>query len=255
MPGLFIYGFAMDTCAETTELKRDHKVIAVIPAAGLGQRMGSATHKQYLKLRGIPVLVHCLKTFAAHPQIDEIIIVAPAEQMDFCRWDIVHTYNIDKVSALVRGGAERQDSVRNGVRACLCSADDIILIHDGVRPLVDAETITAVINGVREHGACIVGVPLKDTVKVVQDGVIHSTLQRSGLWAAQTPQGFRCSLIATAHEQALARGFSATDDASVLEWYGHPVAVIEGRYANLKITTPEDLVLAQALLEQRDRGK
>lgn len=243
----------MKTTAETAAAKRDHKVIALIPAAGLGQRMGSTTQKQYLNLGGLPILVHCLRTFAAHPQIDEIIIIIPEEQMDFCRWDIVHAYNIEKVSALVRGGAQRQDSVRNGVRACQCSADDIILIHDGVRPLVEPETITAVIHGVRAHDACIAGVPLKDTVKVVQDGIIHSTPQRSGLWAAQTPQGFRCRLIATAHEQALARGFSATDDASVLEWYGHPVTVVEGSYANLKITTPEDLVLAQALLEQRER--
>jgi len=255
VPGLFIFGLGMKPNAITAEFERDHKVIAVIPAAGLGQRMGSTTHKQYLKLRGIPILVHCLRTFAAHPQIDEIIIVAPEEQIDFCRWDIVHAYNIDKVSALVRGGAQRQDSVRNGVRACQCSADDIILIHDGVRPLIEAETITAVIDGVRKHNACIVGVPLKDTVKVVQDGIIHSTLQRSGLWAAQTPQGFRCRLIAAAHEQALAGGFNATDDASVLEWLGHPVVMLEGSYANLKITTPEDLVLAQALLEQRERNK
>ncbi len=252
-PGLLIFGLTMRLYADITASKRDQKIIAVIPAAGLGQRMGSTTHKQYLKLHRVPILVHCLRTFSAHPEIDEIIIVVPEEQMYFCRWDIVHEYNIDKVSSLVRGGAERQDSVRNGVRACKCSADDIILIHDGVRPLIEPETISAVINGVREHGACIAGVPLKDTVKVVQDGIIHSTPQRSGLWAAQTPQGFRCSLIATAHEEALANGFNATDDASVLEWYGHPVAMVEGSYANLKITTPEDLVLALALLEQREK--
>lgn len=110
------------------------RVIAIIPAAGLGQRMGSSTHKQYLCLNDIPILAHCLKTFAAHPAIDEIIIVTPPDQLDFCRWDIVHAYDIDKVSTLVRGGTQRQDSVRNGLRACQCSADDIILIHDGVRP-------------------------------------------------------------------------------------------------------------------------
>lgn len=228
------------------------RVVVIIPAAGLGQRMGTSTHKQYLHLGESPILVHCLQTFAAHPAIDEIIIVTPEDQLDFCRWDIVHAYSIDKVCALVRGGEQRQDSVRNGLRACQCSADDIILIHDGVRPLVDAETIDAVIAGTQEHGACIAGVPIKDTLKVVQNGIIESTPERNGLWAAQTPQGFRCNLIMNAHEQALAHGFSATDDASVLEWYGQPVSIIEGSYANLKITTPEDLILAQALMHERN---
>lgn len=233
----------------------ESKVIAIIPAAGLGRRMGTSTHKQYLCLDEVPILAHSLRTFAAHPAIDEIIIVIPEDQLDFCRWDIVHAYNIDKVSALVRGGAERQDSVRNGLRACQCSADDIILIHDGVRPLVDTKTIDAVIAGVQKNGACIAAVPVKDTLKTVQNGMVESTPARSSLWAAQTPQGFRCNLILTAHEQALAQGFSGTDDASVLEWYGHPVAVVEGSYANLKITTPEDLLLAQALLRERNNTK
>lgn len=217
--------------------------------------MSSPTHKQYLCLDEIPILVHCLQSFASHPAVDEIIIVAPAEQLDFCRWDIVHAYSIDKVSAVVRGGAQRQDSVRNGLRACQCSADDIILIHDGVRPLVDPQTIDRVIAGVLEHDACIAAVPAKDTLKVVRDGLIESTPERSSMWAAQTPQGFRCNLIVNAHEQALAHGFSATDDASVLEWYGHTVAITEGSYTNLKITTPEDLVLAQVLLNQRNMQK
>jgi 2-C-methyl-D-erythritol 4-phosphate cytidylyltransferase len=230
----------------------ENRVIAIIPAAGLGRRMRSSTHKQYLCLNEVPILVHCLRTFATHPAIDEIIIVTPADQLDFCRWDIVHAYSIDKVSALVLGGAQRQDSVRNGLRACQCSANDIILIHDGVRPLVDPETIDAVIAGVQEHDACITAVPVKDTLKTVHDGLIESTPERSSMWAAQTPQGFRCNHIASAHEQALAHGFSATDDASVLEWYGHPVAVVEGSYTNLKITTPEDLILAQALLNERN---
>ncbi|MCA1796251.1 MAG: 2-C-methyl-D-erythritol 4-phosphate cytidylyltransferase [Desulfuromonadaceae bacterium] len=230
----------------------DSKVVVIIPAAGLGQRMGVSTHKQYLCLDGVPILAHCLRTFAAHPAIDEIIIVTHADQLDFCRWDIIHAYDIDKVSTLARGGAQRQDSVRNGLRACQCSADDIILIHDGVRPLVEPETIDAVIAGVQEHDACIAAVPVKDTLKAVQDGKIESTPERSRMWAAQTPQGFRCNLIVNAHEQALAHGFSATDDASVLEWYGHPVAVVEGSYANLKITTPEDLTLAQAILRERN---
>jgi 2-C-methyl-D-erythritol 4-phosphate cytidylyltransferase len=251
----FLYGTHMQTTPTSRNTHNKSRVTVIIPAAGLGQRMGSPTHKQYLLLDNIPILVHCLKTFASHPGIDEIIIVAPADQLDFCRWDIVHAYNIDKVCALVRGGAQRQDSVRNGLRACQCSADDIILIHDGVRPLISTETIDAVISGVQEHGACIAAVPVKDTLKSVRDGLIESTPERSCMWAAQTPQGFRCNLIVNAHEQALAHGFSATDDASVLEWYGHPVAIAEGSYTNLKITTPEDLILAQALLNEGDIKK
>jgi len=239
----------------THTFSRPGKVVAIIPAAGMGRRMNNTIHKQYLSLGNMPLLVHCLRTFAAHPAIDEIIIVAPEDQLDFCRWDIVHAYNIDKVCAVVRGGNERQDSVRNGLRACQCSAEDIILIHDGVRPLIEAETIDAVIAGVAEHDACIAALPVKDTIKEVHDGVIRSTPQRSNLWAAQTPQGFRCNLIVNAHEQALAHGFSATDDASVLEWLGHEVAVVEGSYANLKITTPEDLILAQALFNTREENK
>lgn len=248
----FLYGTDMQPTSVPRNNTCEHRVVAIIPAAGLGQRMGSSTHKQYLPLDETPILVHSLRTFAAHPAIDEIIIVTPADQLDFCRWDIVHAYSIDKVCAVVRGGAQRQDSVRNGLRACQCSADDIILIHDGVRPLVDAKTIDAVIAGVQEHGACIAAVPVKDTLKTVHNGMVKSTPERSNLWAAQTPQGFKCNLIANAHEQALAHGFSATDDASVLEWYGHPVAIAEGSHANLKITTPEDLILAQALLHERN---
>jgi len=251
----FLYGTDMQPNSVSCNNTSECRVVAIIPAAGLGRRMGNRTHKQYLYLNEVPILVHCLRTFAAHPAIDEIIIVTPEDQLDFCRWDIVHAYSIDKVRALVRGGAQRQDSVRNGLRACQCSADDIILIHDGVRPLVDAKTIDAVIAGVQEHGACIAAVPVKDTLKTVRNGMIESTPERSNLWAAQTPQGFRCNLIANAHEQALAHKFSATDDASVLEWHGHPVAIVEGSYANLKITTPEDLILAQALLEQRNMQK
>lgn len=240
---------------DTHTFSRPGKVVAIIPAAGMGRRMNNAIQKQYLSLGNMPLLVHCLHTFAAHPAIDEIIIVTPEDQLDFCRWDIVHAYNIDKVCAVVRGGNERQDSVRNGLRACQCSAEDIILIHDGVRPLIETETIDAVIAGVAEHGACIAAVPMKDTIKEVHDGIIRSTPQRSNLWAAQTPQGFRCNLIVNAHEQALAHGFSATDDASILEWLGHEVAVVEGSYTNFKITTPEDLILAQALLNTREENK
>ena len=252
-PGLFLYGFLhMQTKPHSSTAPEPGKIVAIIPAAGLGRRMGGSVSKQYLCLDGIPILVHCLRVFASHPAIAEIIIVTSADQLDFCRHDIVHAYNIDKVKAVVCGGAQRQDSVRAGLRACNCHAYDLVLIHDGVRPLVQAQTIDRVIAGTRQSGACIAGVPLKDTVKIVADGIIQTTPERSSLWAAQTPQGFRYGLIRDAHEHAFTHGIEGTDDASLVECCQQPVHVVEGMYSNLKITTPEDMVLAQALLHNRE---
>jgi len=223
-------------------------ITALIPAAGAGRRMAANVNKQYLELAGRPVLAHTLAVFEHHPAIDRIVIVAPAEELAFCRNDIVAPGGFSKVTSIVAGGAERQDSVRNGLRACACADDDLVLIHDGARPLLDADIIDAAIAAAREHGACLAAVPVKDTVKRVESNRVIDTPERGALWLAQTPQAFRYGLIAAAHERALVDGYAATDDAQLAEHYGHPVLVVPGSYRNLKITTPDDLPVAATLL-------
>ncbi len=223
-------------------------VHVLIPAAGAGRRMGGDVNKQYLLLAGRPILAQTISRFENHPKISDIILVAPVEAMAYCREDIVGANGFAKVSQVVAGGKERQDSVRNGLRACPAAADDIVLIHDGVRPLLSAGLIDEVIATAAGQGAALVAVPAKDTIKVVVDGKVQQTPDRSTLWQAQTPQAFRYDLIATAHEKAYKEGYQATDDAQLAEWAGQPVAIVEGDYRNLKITTPEDLLLAESFI-------
>lgn len=223
----------------------------MIPAAGLGRRMGGAVSKQYLSLHGRPILSHTIAIFDAHPRIDHIYVIAPAEQIEFCHAQCIAPYAFTKVRSIVSGGRERQDSVRNGLDACGAQPDDTIIIHDGVRPLFPAEQIDAVLAEVTRSGACVVGVPVKDTIKQVHDRLISATPQRALLWAAHTPQAFRYELIAAAHHQAKQGNYSGTDDASLLEWQGIGVTMLEGSYRNIKITTPEDLLIAQALTDNQ----
>ncbi len=225
-------------------------VIVLIPAAGMGRRMQASLNKQYLSLNDRPILAHTLTLFDDHPRVDHIYIISPADEIPFCRSEVVQRFGFRKVREVVAGGAERQDSVRNGLRACKAGADDVVLIHDGVRPFFPPELLDAVIDTAAHVGGCVVGVPVKDTIKEVEDGLICATPERSRLWQAQTPQGFRYPLILDAHEQALFEGWRRTDDASLVERLGLPVAMLEGSYRNIKITTPEDLVLARAFLAE-----
>ncbi len=223
-------------------------VHVLIPAAGAGRRMGGDVNKQYLLLDGRPILAHTLSLFEDHPQISGITLIAPSEEISYCRDDVIDAYGFAKVSEIVAGGAERQDSVRNGLRACAAADDDIVLVHDGVRPLLPSGLIDTVIAAAIDNGAALVAVPAKDTIKVVVDGKVQQTPDRSTLWQAQTPQAFRYDLIASAHEKAYKEGYQATDDAQLVEWVGQPVAIVEGDYRNLKITTPEDLLLAESFI-------
>ncbi len=224
------------------------KVTVLIPAAGTGSRMGAAVNKQYLSLADRPILAHTLSLFDRHPAVNRIVVISPREEIPFCRTEVVERYRFEKVRELVEGGAERQDSVRNGLAACGAAPEDIVLIHDGVRPLFPADRIDEVIDSARRVGGCVVGVPVKDTIKQVEGGMIRQTPDRRSLWLAQTPQAFSFAIIRSAHEQALQDGFRGTDDASLVERLGHPVAMVEGSYRNIKITTPEDLLVAQAFL-------
>jgi 2-C-methyl-D-erythritol 4-phosphate cytidylyltransferase len=229
-------------------------VVVLIPAAGMGRRMGAAVNKQYLPLYDRPILAHTIALFEDHPRVDRIHVIIPAAEMAQCRADVLEPHGFRKVGELIAGGAERQDSVRNGLLSCGAESDDVVLIHDGVRPLLPPAVIDRVIDRVIAEGACVVGVPVKDTIKQVQDGLITGTPDRRFLWQAQTPQAFRFGQILRAHEQALEDGFCGSDDASLVERLGLLVSIVEGSYRNIKITTPEDLLLARAFLDQDEGG-
>jgi 2-C-methyl-D-erythritol 4-phosphate cytidylyltransferase len=230
-------------------------VVVLIPAAGMGRRMGASINKQYLPLNDRPILAHTIALFDNHPRVDRIHVIIPEAEMAQCRAEVLEPCAFCKVGELIPGGAERQDSVRNGLLACGAETGDIVLIHDGVRPLLPAMLIDRVIDRVVAEGACVVGVPVKDTIKQVQGGRITGTPDRRLLWQAQTPQAFRFGQILQAHEQAVAEGFSGSDDASLVERLGLPVGIVEGSYRNIKITTPEDLLLARAFLDQDAGGR
>jgi 2-C-methyl-D-erythritol 4-phosphate cytidylyltransferase len=229
------------------------KATVLIPAAGMGRRMGTSVNKQYLELGGKPILAHTLALFDQHPQIEHIYPILPAGEIDYCRQQIIAPYRFNKVRRLVVGGNERQDSVRNGLQALAEEGHDqaerIILVHDGARPLFNPRLLPELIATIAAKGACIVGVPVKDTIKEVASGMISGTPERQRLWQAQTPQGFRYQLITDAFRRADEAGFIGTDDASLLERLGQPVAMLAGDYRNIKVTTPEDLVIATALLD------
>ncbi|MBJ6724786.1 2-C-methyl-D-erythritol 4-phosphate cytidylyltransferase [Geomesophilobacter sediminis] len=226
------------------------RTFALIPAAGMGKRMGADTNKQYLLLDGIPILAHTLKVFQDAPFISGIYVVSPEAEIPFCRSEVVERYGISKVRAIVKGGAERQHSVRNGLYAMDdLDPEDVVLIHDGVRPFISEAVLEQAAAAAREGSGAVVAVPVKDTVKVAVDGLITQTPPRETLWLAQTPQAFRYAIIRAAHEAAVNEGFLGTDDASLLERQGAKLTIVPGDYKNIKITTPEDLVLAQAFLK------
>jgi len=227
------------------------KIYALIPAAGMGKRMGAGQNKQYLLLDDLPILAHTLRVFQEAPFIDGIYLITPEQEIPFCQSDVVERYGFTKVRAVVAGGAERQHSVLNGLSAMTgLGPDDLVLIHDGVRPFVPLDLLQRAASAADQFGGAVVAVPVKDTVKIVKDGIITATPPREELWLAQTPQAFRYGLIREAHEAAAAAGFLGTDDASLLERQGWPLHVVMGDYRNIKITTPEDMVLAQAFLQE-----
>jgi 2-C-methyl-D-erythritol 4-phosphate cytidylyltransferase len=226
-------------------------VIALIPAAGMGRRMNAGINKQYLQLAGMPIVARTVAVFQQDDRVDHVYLVIPEAEIPYCRREVVYAHGLDKVRAIVAGGSERQHSVLNGLRALPSPADDdIIIIHDGVRPFVTTDMIQRSIDSARINDGALVAVPVKDTIKVVRDGLVRETPLRESLWQAQTPQTFRYGIIRNAHERAAAEGYLGTDDASLVERLGGSVAVIMGDYRNIKITTPEDLLLGEAFLKQ-----
>jgi 2-C-methyl-D-erythritol 4-phosphate cytidylyltransferase len=246
------------------------QVFAILPAAGLGTRMAGpqpkspndqnptsgAPPKQFLALDGVPILIHSLRAFAAVGRITAVYVAVRKPEMERVQAQIAE-YGFAGRVRMVEGGDNRQESVANALAAVPASDDDIVLVHDAVRPLIDAATIERTIDAVIEHGAAIVGLPAVDTIKQVErtahGALITSTIPREFVVLAQTPQGFRYGLLQRAFAEATADGFVGTDEASVAERAGHPVAVVHGSQVNLKITQPGDLELAEFYLRQRTR--
>lgn len=230
-------------------------VVALVPAAGRGLRMGGSVPKQFLSIGGEPLIVQSLRILQSAPVIGQIILAVPSADIEYCQHEIVLRHRFTKVTKVVAGGAERQDSVRHAL-AQVPSDTDIVLIHDAVRPFVTQRMINEVVATSWKEGAAIIALPMRDTVKEVRvDGMIERTVDRSSLWLAQTPQAFRRDWIETAHRNAHAEGVRATDDAFLVEWLGHSVAVVEGNGENIKVTRPEDLVIGEAILASRTKGR
>lgn len=227
--------------------KRDYFVSCVVAAGGSGSRMQADINKIFLDLHEVPVLAHTLMTLDDHEEIDELILVTAEQDIPGCR-DIQEEFNIRKLKVIVRGGSTRQESVRKGL-AEVAEEARIVLIHDAARPLIAREAVQRVIDAALAQGAAAAGVPCKNTVKLTDnEGFITDTPDRSRLYEIQTPQGFHRDLIMKAHEQAAEAGLTGTDDCYLAEQLGAPVKIVEGDYRNIKITTPEDLLLAELLL-------
>jgi 2-C-methyl-D-erythritol 4-phosphate cytidylyltransferase len=240
------------------------KVIAVIPAAGLGTRMAAApggpksTSKQFFELQGTPILVHTLRKFAQCAEVSEVVVALRKNEAAGFQ-ERIKAEGFNQLIRIVEGGEHRQNSVANALAAIQASDDDIVLVHDAVRPFVDRDTIVGVIEAVKKYEAAIAGVPAIDTVKQVDrtaDGaVVIATVPRERMVLAQTPQGFRFGLLKKAFDEAEADGFRGTDEASLIERSGGAVHVVMGSPRNMKITTPADLELAEFFLSQENRRR
>jgi 2-C-methyl-D-erythritol 4-phosphate cytidylyltransferase len=223
-------------------------VLAIIPAAGTGIRMGGGTPKQFLALEGLPIFVHTLRKFAASEAIDEILLGVRPEEMDRASQEMAKQ-SWAKPVRLVAGGAYRQETVAH----CLDQAPagtDVVVVHDAVRPFVELAMIRQIVEAARRDGAAILGIPSVDTVKKVERQTITGTIPRERIVLAQTPQAFRYSILRQAFDRALAEGFYGTDEASLVEHDGHNVTVLMGSDRNIKITKPSDLPLARLFIAQ-----
>lgn len=233
------------------------KTCAIVLAAGQGKRMNSKVAKQYLLIKGKPVLYYSLAAFE-ESSVDEIVLVTGTGEEEFCQKEIVEKYGFSKVKTIVSGGKERYHSVANGLLAC--KECEIVLIHDGARPFLDQEIITRCIQNAEEVGACVAGMPVKDTIKIAsEDGFVASTPNRNYVWMIQTPQTFKYDLIAQSYKKLIEeeeklkeKGVNITDDAMVVEYFtGQKIRLVEGSYKNIKITTPEDLQASENFFKKK----
>ncbi|NPV79617.1 MAG: 2-C-methyl-D-erythritol 4-phosphate cytidylyltransferase [Firmicutes bacterium] len=224
----------------------------IIVAAGASSRMGQGIDKMRLCLAGRPLLAYAISAFEDSPDVDEIILVVREDSREWVSLDLLPQIPHDKVSSIVSGGSTRQKSVFNGL-LCLRDETEIVVVHDGARPLVRGETIHEVVGCAREFGAAVCGVRVKDTIKEVgADGLVSRTLERDLLWSVQTPQAFDKSILITSHKLAEEEGFLGTDDASLVERYGFKVKMVPGSYDNIKITTSSDVMLFEAFWRERN---
>lgn len=234
-----------------------NKITAIVLAAGSGSRMKSKTKKQFMEIKGKPVIWYSLFEFEKS-RVDEIILVTGKEDIDYCKKEIVEKYNLKKIKNVVAGGSERYESVYNGLKEV---TGNIVLIHDGARPLINNEIIERSIEGTIKSDACVVGVPVKDTIKRAnKEGYIIDTPNRSELWITQTPQSFKTDLVKMAYKkmkEELEKGnmtLNITDDAMVVEEFTtNQVRFVQGDYKNIKVTTPEDIDIAELFIELDDK--
>ncbi len=214
----------------------------------MGRRIGPSARKPFFEIGGMPIMAHTLKLLQSIPSITEIIPILRDSDMEDTL-GLVEDYGIDKVRRIASGGAERQDSVYNGLKL-VAGETDIVLVHDAVRPFASREMIEKIILEASMGTGAVPGVPVKDTIKEIDDNnIVLSTLRRNRLIAVQTPQAFPCLMLKKAYAQAAVKGFLATDDAALVEHMGECVKIVEGSYDNIKITTPDDLVLAESIYQ------
>jgi len=222
-------------------------ISAIIPSAGFGTRMGNVK-KPYIELAGKPILAHTLEKFQQCQSVNNIIIVTAKGDEQRCANEIIESFNISKVIDIIAGGNTRQESVFNAIQK-LIPDTDIVVIHDAVRPFLTEKMIIESIENASLYGSAIIAVPVKDTIKEANENkLVLKTLDRQKLWMIQTPQAFKYDIIKQAHIQAKNRNIQATDDASLVEFIGLDVKLVMGSYDNIKITTPDDLVVAKTIL-------
>jgi len=228
------------------------QVIAIVPAAGLGKRFGEGTNKPFVRLCGKPLLLWALGALQTIPEITEIIPVVKEDDIQPCR-ELFEECSLTKIRRIAPGGRERQDSIFNGLnlihdKAC------VVLVHDGVRPLIEPLVIKNALQQMHDCDGVVIGVPMKDTVKEVREGIVMNTPKRDLLWAVQTPQIFYFQALYDAYEKAIADSFYTTDDSALVERNGGTIKMVRGSYLNIKVTTPEDLLIAEVFLKMR-RGE
>ena len=232
---------------------QEKKCTAIVLAAGQGKRMGTKVQKQYLEIDGKPVLYYSLRAFEDSPIIDDIVLVVGEGQKEYCEKEILAKYGFGKVKKIVPGGTERYHSVWNGLKEI--SDEGYVFIHDGARPFINEEILNRVYKDVKECKACVVGMPVKDTIKLADaEGFVDQTPERSLVWMIQTPQVFETSLVKKAYGLLMEQeNIQVTDDAMVVEkMLGYKVKLVQGSYENIKITTPEDLEIASIFVRKID---
>ncbi len=236
------------------------KSTAIITAAGYGRRMGGQKKKQFLLLGGVPILVHTLEKFQSSNLINDIILIAPNEDIEFCKKEFLLKYNFTKLKKIVSGGEKRQDSVSNGLKK-VSHDTEIIVVHDGVRPFISSRLLETSIKEAIKKGAAVVAIPVKDTLKKISakkisaQGMLGNGLNRGSFWRIQTPQVFKKEILIHAFEKARQDDFYGTDESSLVARIGNSVHIVKGSELNIKITTPEDIILAESIFHSLQKSK